>query len=84
MNQTLPESEVLRLHELSQADAIRYWDALEAQGREEGKLDQVIRLLCQADLYYLLVRACGRQDMLNEFAFSRCREVEASPNGHLD
>lgn len=74
--------------------AIEYWDALEAEGRRTGKLPQVVRMLARADLYYLLVRVCGRVDMLpcvgregfrdNEFAFERCREVQANPNGYLD
>lgn len=66
------------------ADAIRYWDAAEAEGRRQGKESQAVRVLCQADLFYLLVRACRRTDMLNDFAFRRCREVEASPDGHVD
>jgi hypothetical protein len=44
----------------------------------------VVRLLVCSDLYYLLVRVCKRVDMLNEFAFARCREVEAAPNGYVD
>ena len=63
---------------------IQYWDAQEEAGVKAGKLDQVIRMLCQADLYYLLVKACRRRDMLNDFAFERVREVEANPDGYLD
>lgn len=69
---------------MSLRDAISYWDALENEGRRTGKLNAVVRLLVCADLYYLLVRVCKRVDMLNEFAFARCREVEAAPDGHLD
>jgi predicted phage terminase large subunit-like protein len=53
-----------------------------------------VRMLVLADMYYLLVRVCGRVDMLpcvsrkgyidNDFAFRRCREVQANPNGYLD
>ena len=74
----------LALHDLSMRDAISYWDAVENEGRRTGKLPQVVRLLCKADLFYLLVRACARVDMLTEFAFARCREVEAAPDGYLD
>ena len=93
MDRLTPE-QVAKLHALPVADAIRYWDALEAEGRRSGKLNAVVRMLCLADLYYLLVRVCGRMDMLpcagregfidNQFAFERCREVEADPYGHLD
>ena len=79
---------------LSCDDTIRYWDDLEKWGRENKKLQNVVRLLCQADMYYLLVRVCGREDMLpcvnrpkyidNQFAFERCREVQANPNGYVD
>jgi hypothetical protein len=81
---SLPAEQVKELHALQMQEALRYWDAAEAKGRASGKLDQVVRLLCKADLFYLLVRACRRVDMLNEFAFARCREVEAAPDGYLD
>lgn len=80
----LSDAEVAQLRALSLRDAISYWDALESEGRRTGKLNAVVRLLVCADLYYLLVRVCKRVDMLNEFAFARCREVEAAPDGHLD
>ena len=80
----LRPEQVRALRALPMAQALEYWDAAEARGRESGKLDQVVRLLCKADLFYLLVRACRRVDMLHEFAFARCREVEAAPDGYLD
>ena len=83
MEQLAP-SEVAALHALPLAEAIRYWDAFEEAARERGQLQQAVRLLCQADRFYLLVRACRRTDMLNDFAFARCREVEANPDGYLD
>ena len=83
MDRLTPE-QVEQLHSLPMDQAIRYWDVLEAEGRRLGKLNHVVRLLCQVDLYYLLVRACRRADMLNDFAFARCREVEANPDGYLD
>ena len=86
--------EVDRLLALPVDEAIRYWDAVEGEGRKQRKLAQAVRMLVCADLYYLLVRVCGRVDMLpcvgregfvdNQFAFERCREVQASPYGHLD
>ena len=60
------------------------WDLLEDEGRREGKLPAVVRALVLDDLFYLLVRVCGRQDMLNHFAFARVREVQAAPDGHVD
>ena len=76
------------------SDLIEFWDASEAEARKKGNLNQVIRLLVKLDLYYLLVRVCGRIDLLpcvnrpgfvdNQFAFDRCREVEADPDGYVD
>jgi len=43
-----------------------------------------LRLLCQQDLYFLLRYGCGRADIEHPWLFARCREVQASPNGHLD
>ena len=64
--------------------AIRYWEGMEAQGRKSNTLTEVVRALCRADLFYLLVRACRRVDMLHPWVYERCREVEGAPNGRLD
>ena len=72
------------LRSLPVKEVIQFWEEMEKDGVKAGKLDQVVRMLCQADLYYLLVKACKRRDMLNDFAFERCREVEANPDGYLD
>jgi predicted phage terminase large subunit-like protein len=67
-------------------DAVRYWDALEKAGKKisSGQLTQVMRDLCRCDRFYLLVRVCGRKDMLHQWIYRRCREVEAEPDGYLD
>lgn len=67
---------------------------MEKAGRQEGKLSQVVRILVRADLAYLLIRVCGRVDLLpcvnrpgfidNQFFWDRIREVEASPDGYCD
>jgi phage terminase large subunit-like protein len=80
----LTPDQVAQLRRLTLEQTVAYWDAVESAAREQGKLIQAVRILVLADLYYLLVRVCKRADMLNEFAFARCREVESDPNGHLD
>lgn len=60
------------------------WDGLEALGTDEGSKRAVVRALCLVDLYYLLVRVCGRKDMLHPWVYERVREVEGSPDGYLD
>jgi phage terminase large subunit-like protein len=79
-----PDELRAELRTLSLEEVIRYWDELEKLGRAQNKLPQVVRLLCLADLYYLLVRACKRVDMLHPWFFDRVREVEGSPDGHMD
>lgn len=36
------------------------------------------------DLFFLLVYVLNRKDADNDWCFARCREVQASPDGHLD
>ena len=90
----LSPEQIAQLHALPVEKAIAYWEAMKAEGKRLNKLPEVVRMLCLADLYYLLVQVCGRVDMLpcvgrpgfidNQFAFERCREVEANPDGYLD
>lgn len=42
------------------------------------------RKLCKTDLFFLLVYACKRKDADHDWLYDRCREVKASPDGHLD
>lgn len=80
----LTDEQVAALRSLTLQQTISFWDGFENEARRAGKLDTAIRYLVLADRYYLLVRVCGRVDMLNEFAFRRCREVESAPDGYLD
>lgn len=90
----LSPEQITQLHALPVEKAIAFWETMKADGRRLNKLPEVVRMLCLADLYYLLVQVCGRVDMLpcanrpgfvdNQFAFERCREVEANPDGYLD
>lgn len=43
-----------------------------------------VRALLLGDLFFLLLVGMGRADMNRDFLFERCREVQASPDGHLD
>lgn len=42
------------------------------------------RKLCKTDLFFLLTVALKRKDIDKDWLYERCREVQASPNGHLD
>ena len=80
----LEPSDLETMRALPMGDVIKFWDALEKEGAARGSLDGVIRELCQKDLFYLLVRVCGRVDMLHPWVYGRVREVEAEPNNHVD
>src|SRR5262245_25007528 len=54
------------------------------KGCKESERIAHLRWLCQNDLYFLLRYGCGRADIEHPWLFERCREVQASPNGHLD
>jgi phage terminase large subunit-like protein len=45
---------------------------------------EALRYLCRTDLYFLLVHGLNRKDVERQWLFDRCREVQASPNSHLD
>jgi len=76
---TLQQVRALPLQQL-----IQFWDAIEATARKDDTLAQTIRALVLNDLYYLLVRACKREDMLHPWVYARVREVEQAPDDHLD
>lgn len=65
-------------------DAIAFYrDALSADLSPEAVI-AIKRKLIQQDLFYLMVYALRRVDMVHPWTFDRIREVQASPNGHLD
>jgi hypothetical protein len=43
-----------------------------------------LRKLALTDLYFLLSVCCRRRDLRTDFHFARCKEVQESPDGHLD
>lgn len=55
-----------------------YLEVLEAQDQD------AMRRLCREDLFFLLTIACKRKDIDRDWLYDRCREVELSPDGHLD
>ena len=54
------------------------------QGCSEAERIARLRNLCRTDLYFLIRYGCGRKDIEHPWLFAKCREVQASPNGHLD
>ena len=55
-----------------------YREVIESQNRPAQ------RKLVKTDLFFLLTQICERKDINRDWLYERCREVQASPNGHLD
>lgn len=67
------------------ADAWQLYADLETDcGPDEAAWRDVERWLGREDLFYLLTRHLRRPDLDKPWLFERCREVQASPDGHLD
>jgi len=77
--------------DLSLRDCIAYYSAIEKTAKDDTGLKYIRRNFAQLDLYYLLVKVLGREDMMKqtnphgaEWLYQRCREVQRNPNGNLD
>ena len=53
-------------------------------GLSDDQKKAKLRNLCLTDLFFLLRYGLNRADIDRDWLFDRCREVQASPNGHLD
>jgi predicted phage terminase large subunit-like protein len=67
------------IHGLPLPAALAFYDQITKLGD-----DETMRWMCRNDRYFLLVAVIGRGDMVNEWCYNRCREVEASSEGWLD
>lgn len=54
------------------------------QSINEQKFIDDTKALIQTDLFYLLCYVLKRPDTENDWYLARCREVQNSPNGHID
>lgn len=66
--------------DLTLPQAIQWWDEIDQGGTDLAG----IRALCLTDRFYLMIKVLKRVDMLHPWLYERCREVERSPDGHLD
>lgn len=69
------------LDRASMRDAMLIYRDLE--GDERCK-DSFLAALGKEDLFYLLLKILRRNDIARPWLYARCREVEKSPDGHLD
>ena len=74
----IPAHVVSHLHGCTRLEANQAYDKLWDQGWV------AIRELCLVDRFFLLVWVLGRADANRDWIYARCREVEASPDEHLD
>ena len=70
----LPLPDLLEYYEVYPAAAADNVDEYQRRRRE----------LTKGDLFYLLTQTLGRADLAHPWLFDRCREVQNSPDGHLD
>jgi hypothetical protein len=61
-------------------ELIDLWDSIDSNGTDKAAM----RALILEDRYYLLVKVFKRTDLLHNWIYERCREVEANPDGYLD
>lgn len=54
------------------------------QAEEKKEVLKVMAEIGRNDLFFLLTRLLNRKDADRDWVFERCREVQSSPDGHLD
>ncbi len=69
--------------QLSRAKATAFYKKTLA-GASGAEASLMMRRLCEADLFYLMRYVLGRADMEHDWLYARIREVEASPDDHID
>jgi len=78
-NEPLKDFILRRLPYLDFYETLRFYQHIEPTLDDKGRA-----LLNCNDRFYLLTVSCKRKDAWHPWIFERCREVEASPDGHLD
>ena len=69
---------------MNRVEAHEKYGELLFEAKKRKQESAVLRLLCKRDLFFLLVRMCGRADLDDDWHFDRIKEVEAAPDGFLD
>lgn len=62
---------------------LAHYERLAKALRNEPPVD-VLRYLLRTDLFFLVWFGCGRADIFNKWFLARAKEVQKSPNGHID
>ena len=69
---------------LSREQTLEFYEELLHTAEKKGQTKEVMCHLCMTDLFFLLTQVCKREDINRDWIYDRIREVEASPNGHID
>ena len=69
---------------MNRAQANAAYNEIFRQVAGKPEASAAIRKLALCDLFFLLTRILGRPDIDHDWLYARCREVQASPDGHLD
>lgn len=65
-------------------EANRWYAEVLRQAEAKKEALRVMAAMGRNDLFFLLTRLLNRKDADRDWVFARCREVQASPDGHLD
>lgn len=69
---------------LSRPETHQHYRAVLAQAERDDCVKPALAALGRSDLFFLLVYVLHRKDLDRDWLYARCREVQASPDGHLD
>lgn len=64
--------------------AIEGYRVILERAAKEHKVNEVIRLLCKQDIFFLGYYVLLGDFFNNDWVFARCREFQGDPDGHLD
>lgn len=77
----LPDDIIKTLQTARFEQLVEIWDAI---GAAYGHSDGIRAALGKVDRFYLLTNTLNRPDAFHPWLYTRCREVEAKPDGYLD
>lgn len=62
----------------------KQYNELLNEAKKANSVQECVRELCKKDLFFLMTKVLGREDMERQWLLDRCTEVQQTPNGCLD